>query len=512
MTSFARIVAASAAVAATSARTEKTTLLAELIGELTPEEVEAAVGLLIGDPRQGRIGVGYAAIRDLEPAPADDPLLTLLDVDGLLAELAGISGAGSQGRRRAVLEDLFARAIRPEQEFLAQLLTGGIRQGAMEGVMIEAIARAASVKPAIVRRANMLRGDLRAVAATALGEGAGGLQAFSLELFRPLEPMLAKTAESVSDAFAALGGRAAVEWKLDGARVQVHRSGDEVRIYTRNLREVTGRLPEIVEVVRAFPSERLVLDGEVIALDNEKRPRPFQETMSRFGRDEAEDTETPLTPFFFDVLHVDGDDLIDTPAAARAEALVEAVDRAVVVPRLVTDDPDAAEEFARSTLAAGHEGVMVKDLTSVYQAGRRGAGWLKVKPAHTLDLVVLAVEWGHGRRTGKLSNLHLGARDPRSGEFVMLGKTFKGLTDEMLEWQTRRFLELETGRKGHVVYVRPEQVVEIAFDGVQASSRYPGGMALRFARVKGYRDDKPAGQADTIDTVRGIFSGDRAPR
>jgi DNA ligase-1 len=357
----------------------------------------------------------------------------------------------------------------------------------------------------------MLRGDLRAVAVTALAEGAAGLQALSLELFRPVEPMLAKTAESVGDAVASLGGGAAVEWKLDGARVQVHRSGDEVRIYTRNLREVTARLPEIVEIVRGFPSERLVLDGEVIALAGDGRPLPFQETMSRFGRDGAGDLDTPLTPFFFDILHLDGTDLIDAPAAERSEALAGAVDREAVVPRLVTDDPEAAEEFLRSTLAAGHEGVMVKDLRSAYQAGRRGAGWLKVKPAHTLDLVVLAVEWGHGRRTGKLSNLHLGARDPRSGEFVMLGKTFKGLTDEMLEWQTRRFLELETARQGRVVFLRPEQVVEVAFDGIQASSRYPGGMALRFARVKGYRDDKPAAQADTIDTVRAIFEGEPPP-
>jgi DNA ligase-1 len=372
--------------------------------------------------------------------------------------------------------------------------------------MVEALAEAANVDPDEVRRAAMVRGDLGVIAEAALTGGSDALSQFRLELFRPLQPMLAQSAGDLDTALDKIRP-AIVEAKLDGARIQVHKRADRIAAYTRNLRDVTQSIPEIVEAVRAFPADSLILDGEAIALRPDGRPERFQVTMSRFGRSvdvETSATSLPLTAFFFDCLHHDGADLLERPASDRFAALEAAVPLRHLPARVVTDDPAAAETFASSVIASGHEGVMVKDPDAPYAAGRRGAAWLKVKPAHTLDLVVLAIEWGSGRRRGWLSNLHLGARDPDGG-FVMLGKTFKGLTDETLRWQTERFLGLETHREGHVVHVRPEQVVEIAFDGIQASTRYPGGMALRFARVKGYREDKPADEADTIETVRGIF-------
>jgi DNA ligase-1 len=497
------VVSVSQAVAATSARNAKIALLVEAIGRMDAEELAVGVSYLAGVVPQGAFGVGYAAVRNL-PDPAPQPSLTLLTVDSALDRMAGLSGPGSSDARGNAIEELFALATYDEQSFLAALLVDGLRQGANEKLMMDAVAKAFAVPAALVRRAAMFSGDVAGVAAVARDGGRDGVSAIGLRLFRPVSPMLAKTAEGVDAGLEKLG-EAAIERKLDGARIQVHVSSGQVRVYTRNFNDVTDRVPEIVAAVSAYAAESLVLDGEAIALRPDGRPHPFQVTMGRFGT-AGDDQALKLSPFFFDVLHVDGRDVLDSPAEDRFRILERLVPAAHRVPRIVTTDAEVAADFMTDTLAAGHEGVVLKSLDASYEAGRRGAGWLKVKPVLTLDLVVLAVEWGSGRRSGWLSNIHLGARDPEGG-FVMLGKTFKGMTDKMLEWQTERFSELETHRKGHVVYVRPEQVVEIAFDGVQASSRYPGGMALRFARVKGYRDDKPADEADTTETVREIFEG-----
>jgi DNA ligase-1 len=505
---LARLVAASDAIGATRSRKQKASLLAEVLTEMAPDDIPIAVGYLIGDMRQGRIGVGHRAVYDIDVDAANTPTLTVRDVDDTLEAVSQVAGPGSQADRREGLSALLAAATDAEQSFLRRLVLRELRQGALVGVMVEALAKAAEVPPDEVRRAAMVRGDLRVVAEAALSGGVDALKQFHLELFRPLQPMLAQSAGDVAAAFEKIRP-AILEAKLDGARIQVHKQADRVAAYSRNLRDVTESIPEIVEAVRTFPADTLILDGEAIALKPDGRPERFQVTMSRFGRSVdvgASAASLPLTAFFFDCLHLDGTDLLDRSATERFAALQIAVPPRHLPARLATDDPTAAADFASSVLASGHEGVMVKDPDATYAAGRRGAAWLKVKPAHTLDLVALAVEWGSGRRRGWLSNLHLGARDPDGG-FVMLGKTFKGLTDETLRWQTERFLELETHRKGHVVYVRPEQVVEIAFDGIQASTRYPGGMALRFARVKGYRDDKSADEADTVDTVRAIFEG-----
>jgi DNA ligase-1 len=502
-----QIARASADVAATSARLAKIELLAACLREARAEEVPVAVAYLSGELPHDRIGVGWAMLRAL-PTAAAAPSLELLDVDAALRRIGAATGAGSQAVRKRELADLLGRATEAEQRFLTALLLGDLRQGALEGVMVEAVARAADVPVRDVRRAFMLAGELGPVAAAAI-EGSDRLGQFRLTPLRPVQPMLAQTAETLDEALARVRP-AAVEWKLDGARLQVHRLGDEVSAYTRNLADVTARVPEVVEALLALPLEAAILDGEVIALADGDRPRPFQVTMSRFGSKrgvhELRDA-VPLSLFVFDVLHLDGGDLLDLPARERFAALRELVPERLLVPRLETDDVAEAERFLADALARGHEGVMVKAPDAPYEAGRRGAGWLKVKPVHTLDLVVLAAEWGHGRRRGKLSNLHLGARDPESGGFVMLGKTFKGMTDELLAWQTERLLELETRRDGHAVHVRPELVAEIAFDGVQASRRYPGGVALRFARVKGYRPDKRPDEADTIETVRSIRAG-----
>jgi len=496
----------SEAVAATRSRLAKIEALAACLRRLRPEEVPVAVAYLAGELPHAPIGVGWASLRD-RPAPAQEPSVELLDVDAAFREIGATSGPGSQARRRDVLAGVLSRATEAEQRFLGGLLTGGLRQGALEGIMVEAVARAVEIPAAEVRRAVMLAGELGPVAAAAAAEGRDGLARFRLEPLRPVQPMLAQTAEGTTEALARLG-RAAVEWKLDGARIQIHRLGDEVRVFTRNLADVTDRVPEVVSALLALPVEAIVLDGEAIALAGDGRPRPFQVTMGRFGTRAAAELRrsVPLSAFVFDCLHVDGDDLLDRPARERFTVLEAQVPEELRVPRLETDDAEEAGAFLDAALARGHEGVMVKALDAPYEAGRRGAGWLKVKRAHTLDLVVLAAEWGHGRRQGWLSNLHLGARDPAGG-FVMLGKTFKGMTDAMLGWQTERLLELATTRDDHVVHVRPELVVEVAFDGLQASRRYPGGLALRFARVKGYRTDKRAAEADTIDTVRALASG-----
>jgi ATP-dependent DNA ligase I len=505
---LAEIARASQDVAATSARLGKVARLADCLALASADEVAVAVAYLSGTLPQGTVGVGWASLRDL-PGPAESaPTLELLEVDATVSRLQAIAGAGSQAARRKELEALFARATEPEQRLLVGLFLGELRQGALEGVMADAVAKAAGVPAAAVRRAAMLAGDLPSVAAAAMRDGVDGLGRFRLTPLRPITPMLAQTADDVSTGLERFG-RASVEWKLDGARIQAHRVDGDVRIFTRNLADITDRAPEIAEAVRGLDVSALVLDGEAIALRDDGRPEPFQVTMSRFGTKSekaAPAPVTPLTAFFFDCLHVDGDDLIDSPGERRLAALDVHLPPELVVPRLVTDDVEAAQAFLDDALARGHEGVMVKSLDAPYEAGRRGAGWLKVKPVHTLDLLVLAVEWGHGRRRGKLSNLHLGARDPATGGFVMLGKTFKGLTDEMLAWQTEHLLGLETSTDGHGVHVRPERVVEIAFDGVQSSPRYPGGVALRFARVKGYRPDKSPGEADTIDTVRAIHT------
>jgi ATP-dependent DNA ligase I len=501
------IVQTSRAVGGTSARSAKRDALAACLRRLRPDEVATGVTYLSG--ALPRIRVGWASLRELPPPAPPPPTLELLEVDAALGRVAATSGTGSQSRRREVLQSLFSRATEPEQRFLRGLLHGELRQGALEGVMIEAVAHAAGVPAADVRRALMLAGDLPTVARAALVDGAAGLSGFRLEILRPLKPMLAQTADSPSEALDRTG-RAGVEWKLDGARLQVHRLGGDVRAFTRSLADVTDRVPEVVDAVRALSVDAAVFDGEVIALRADGRPHPFQVTMSRFGSSgetAAQRAQVPLSPVFFDCLHVDGEDVLDRSYAERFGLLETHVPERLRAPRIETADAAEADRFLEDTLAHGHEGVMVKALSAPYEAGRRGAAWLKVKPARTLDLVVLAAEWGHGRRQGWLSNLHLGARDPQSGGFVMLGKTFKGMTDELLAWQTERLTELQTSTDGHTVHVRPELVVEVAFDGVQASSRYPGGVALRFARVKGYRPDKSPDEADTIDLVRAIHAG-----
>ncbi|MDT4945954.1 MAG: ligase 1 [Pseudonocardiales bacterium] len=506
---LADVAAASADVGATSSRLAKVERLAALLRSAAPEDVAVAVSWLAGELPQRQIGVGWAALRAL-PAPAEQASLTVAQVHAAFTSIGGLSGAGSQARRAAAVAELFGAATAGEQLFLSRLLGGDLRQGALQGVMTDAVARAAELPVAEVRRAAMLGGDLPAVAAAALAGGAAALSDFALRIGRPVSPMLAQTASSVDDALTRLGGTALFEAKLDGARVQVHRAGADVAIFTRTLDDVTARLPEVVEAVRALPVDSLVADGEAIALRADGRPHPFQVTASRFGRSvdiAAARATQPLHAFLFDVLHLDGTDLLDAPTSDRLAALDSVVPPDERINRLVTADPLAAQEFLTATLGAGHEGVMAKSLAAPYEAGRRGAGWLKVKPVHTVDLVVLAVEWGSGRRTGKLSNIHLGARDPDTGGFVMLGKTFKGMTDAMLAWQTERFLALADGpTDGWVVRLRPEQVVEIAYDGVQRSSRYPGGLALRFARVVRYRLDKRPEEADTIDTVRALHA------
>jgi DNA ligase 1 len=500
------IVDTSRQVGAASGRLDKIGHLARCLAACEPASVPTAVALLAGQPRQRRVGIGWAALRAARAqTAASAPTLTLAELDAALNRFVTISGKGAAGERARLLQELFGRATEEEQDFLARLLLGELRQGALEGLMVEAVAKAAGLPVADVRRAVMVSGDVGTVAQAALGEGAAGLQRFAIALFRPLQPMLAQPADGIGDALARLG-RAALEYKLDGARIQAHKAGDEVRVYSRRLNEVTDAVPEVVEAARALPVQSAILDGEAIALRADGRPQPFQITMRRFGRrlDVAALREKlPLAPFFFDCLALDEEPLIDRPAEERFAALAAAAP-ALVIPRLVTDREDEAQAFVAQALAAGHEGVMAKAPDAAYEAGARGRSWLKVKAAHTLDLVVLAAEWGNGRRKGWLSNLHLGARGEDG--FVMLGKTFKGLTDALLTWQTEQFLAREIARDAWTVYVRPELVVEVAFNDIQTSPHYPGGMALRFARVKRYRPDKGPADADTIETVRAIFA------
>ena len=508
MTLLAHLVATSQRVAATSARLGKVRELAGFLKTLQPGEVDTAVHYLSGETPRGRLGVGYSSLEPAALAPAAaDPSLSIGDVDATFAQLPGIKGAGAAARRAEVLHDLWSRATQAEREFLTRLLLGDLRQGALGGVMLDAIAAAAELPVGAVRRAAMYAKSLGAVAHAAFGGGRDALDKFQLELFSPISPMLAQTAADVGEALVELEGEAAFEWKMDGARIQVHKAAADVRIYTRGLNEVGAAVPEIVEAVRGLAVHTVVLDGEAIAFDASGRPHPFQITMRRFGRKlnvAALREQLPIGAFFFDCLRLEQDSLADRPTVERVEALARFVPADMRMPRLVTSSDAEASAFYDAALAAGHEGLMAKSLRAPYEAGNRGASWLKIKRAHTLDLVVLAAEWGHGRRTGKLSNLHLGALDTQTGEYVMLGKTFKGLTDVMLDWQTRELKAREIRTDRGTVYVRPELVVEIAFSDLQASPRYPGGLALRLARVKRYRDDKQARDADTMEAVRRI--------
>ena len=501
---LAEVVETSRRVAETSRRLEKISLLAALLRALDPEEVEIVVAYLSGYARQGRIGVGWATLRDSAAAPAESGGIEIHEVDRTLAALAAVQGRGSDRQKRELVQSLFARATQAEQSFLTGLLMGEIRQGALEGVMLEALAKASGVDVERVRRAVMMAGDIARVARTVLESGAAELGQYDVQLFRPVQPMLAQTAEDVEGALGDLG-EAALEYKFDGQRVQVHRSGDEVRIFSRALNDVTGAVPEIVEAVRALPGRDLILDGEVLSLSEDGRPQPFQVTARRFGRKldlERLRAELPLTPYWFDLLYLDGQSLMDEPQSRRFGELKRLAPPGALVPHVVTGSAERGSEFLRTALEQGHEGIMAKAGDAAYAAGARGQSWLKIKKAHTLDLVILAAEWGHGRRQGRLSNLHLGARDPATGGFAMLGKTFKGLTDQMLAWQTEELLKLEISRDAWTVYVEPKLVAEIAFSDIQVSHRYPSGMALRFARVKRYRPDKSAGDADTVETVR----------
>ena len=501
MTLLADVVNASSAVAETSSRSQKATTLAELLRQLDPGEVAPAVGFLTGVPRQGRVGIGYRTIYGIEQPAAETPSLTIADLDRAIAAVQATTGPGSAASRAELLAGLLGRATEPEAGFIKRLFTGELRQGALAGLMADALAKATGLPGPLVRRALMLSGDLTHTAEVALTDGEEGLRAIGFEIFRPIFPMLASTAANVTEAVESFE-RSSVEWKLDGIRIQIHRRGDEVRIYTRNLNDTTEGLPGIVAAVRALPLEQAVFDGEALWM-LEQGPASFQETVSQI---DASAPPEGIVTFIFDVLHHDGEDLLDAPLEERAERL-ERVAPQLRIPSTVTSDPQTAQRMLDEALEAGHEGVVVKDAASLYSAGRRGKAWRKVKPVRTYDLVVLGAEWGHGRRQGWLSNLHLGARDPGTGEFLMVGKCFKGLTDELLAWQTQELLELESERRGIAVLVRPELVVEIALDGVQSSTRYPGGVALRFARVKRYRPDKSAAEADTIDDLRSLLRG-----
>ena len=496
------LVTTSRQVAATSGRLAKIKLLADLLKQAAPEEIETVIAYLSGTIRQPRAGVGWATLQAAKGPPATTPMIEIKEIDTTLDVVGKTAGKGSAATKTALLRDLFSRATAEEQDFLFRLLTGELRQGALELIMVEAVAKALELPASDVRRAAMLSGDLGAVAKA----GAAGLAQFTVQLFRPIKPMLAQTANDVGEALERFSP-AAFEYKLDGARIQVHKKGDEVRAFSRLMNDVTVAVPEVIAAVRRLSLAELILDGEAIALNAAGRPLPFQATMRRFGRKldvEALQGELPLVPFFFDILYLDGESLMDQPYSTRVKVLSQHVEQRP--PRLVTADKDEAQKFFDAAIKAGHEGLMVKRWDAPYEAGGRTWDWIKVKQANTLDLVVLAAEWGHGRRRGWLSNLHLGARDPAGG-FVMLGKTFKGMTDELLEWQTKKLQELETRRDGITVYVRPELVVEVAFNGLQESPHYPGGLALRFARVVRYRQDKKPEEADTIETVRRLHRG-----
>jgi DNA ligase-1 len=500
-------------ISATTRKKQKVSLIAGMLLQARGEEIALAAHYLSGQIRQGRIGVASkilrGALQDLSPSP---PPLHLIDVDRFFEVIARESGPGSTKRKVQALCELLSRCNQRERAFLIRLIMGELRQGATEGLMLEAVGQASSLSHQRLRQALMFSGDIGEVAQVALEEGPSGLARFGPSLFHPISPMLASPAEGAEEAIARLG-EAGWEYKIDGARVQIHKQGDDVQIFTRHLKQVTESVPEIVHLTRKFRVEEAIFEGEIIALRGDGKPQPFQTTMRRFGRvkDVAKLQKLiPLTPYFFDLLLLDGEPLFELPYQKRIERLARNIPSEHMVPRIITADAKKARDFLLSSLEAGHEGVMAKALHSPYVAGQRGFNWLKIKPAKSLDLVILAAEWGHGRRRGYLSNLHLGARDPEGGRFVMLGKTFKGLTDEMLHWQTRRLLELEISRDQWTVYVKPELVVEVAFGDLQQSLHYPAGLALRFARVKQFRRDKSAHEADTIQEVRRIFETSRA--
>ncbi|HEY8257012.1 MAG TPA: ATP-dependent DNA ligase [Gemmatimonadales bacterium] len=505
---MASLVETSLRVAATAGRRDKVALLAEFLSRVPPAEIQTATAYLCGIIPQRRLGVGFATLRNAAgEVAAEEPTVELSQIDSVFQQVAAVGGKGSAAEKRRLLAGLLARLTRDEQRYLFGLVSGEVRHGALEGVVTEAVALAAGLSPKRIRRAVMMAGDLTEVARAALQEGETGLSRYSVQLFRPVQPMLAGSADDETEALDELG-EAALEWKVDGARVQIHKAGDEVRVYSRALNDVTAAVPEVVDMARSLPARELIVEGEVIALRADGTPLPFQTTMTRFGRrldvDQARQT-LPVTPLLFDLLYLDGTALLDEPYRRRFVQLGALAPEPLVVPRLVTGSRSDAAAFLATALERGHEGIMAKALDAAYESGRRGRHWLKIKPVKSLDLVVLAAEWGHGRRQGWLSNLHLGARNPVDGGFVMLGKTFKGMTDEMLAWQTTRLLELEAGRDAWTVYVRPELVVEVAFNDVQTSTQYPGGVALRFARIKRYRTDKNATDADTIDQVRKLL-------
>jgi DNA ligase-1 len=501
---LANIVKASRQVSETSKRLEKTAILADVLKQLSAEETEPAVAFLSGALRQGRMGIGYSALHGATPEPAAVPSLEILQLDRLFAQLASVKGSGAEQRKRFLLGEIFHHATREEQEFLFRLIGGELRQGALEGIMLEALAKATNLPSERIRRAAMMAGGSTAIAQAVFEKGEAGLAQFDIKLFRPVQPMLAQTSEDVEAALAELG-EASLEYKLDGARIQVHKSQDQVAVFSRAANDVTVAVPEVVSAVRALPARDLILDGEVLSLTAEGRPRPFQVSMRRFGRkqDVARLTsELPMTPFWFDLIYLDGSPLVDETQGRRFSELEKIAPAKHLIPHLATNNTQRAQDFVARALAEGHEGVMAKAVSSLYAAGARGQSWLKIKQARTLDLVVLAAEWGNGRRRGFLSNLHLGARDTEKGGFAMLGKTFKGLTDEMLVWQTAELLKLEVARDKYTVYVQPRLIVEIAFNDIQVSPRYVSGLSLRFARVKRYRSDKTAAEADTFLDVQ----------
>ncbi|MGH9558852.1 MAG: ATP-dependent DNA ligase [Bryobacteraceae bacterium] len=501
---LARVAEISRKIAGANQRLEKIGLLADLLGELPPDEIEIAAAFLSGRTRQGRIGIGYNALHEVSRPPAADPSLEIGDLDRAFQALAEVSGPGSQRRRVEILVDIFRRATEPEQRFISALIMGELRQGALEGIMLEAVAKASGVALERVRRAAMTAGDVALVARDAIEHGEAGMTGYDVKLFQPVQPMLAQTAEDVEDAIDDLG-EAALEFKLDGARVQAHKSGGDVILFSRAGNDVTRAAPEIVEAVRSLPANQLILDGEILSLREDGAPQPFQTTARRFGRKldvEKMRAELPLSPFWFDLLYLDGGSLLAEPQSRRFAELERAVRAQFLIPRAIASSGSAAREFFEQSIGRGHEGIMAKARGSAYAAGARGRSWLKIKHVHTLDLTILAAEWGHGRRKGWLSNLHLGARDTDKGGFAMLGKTFKGLTDETLDWQTRELLKIEIARDAYTVYVEPKLVAEVAFNEIQVSSRYPSGMALRFARVKRYRTDKTAAEADTLESVK----------
>jgi DNA ligase-1 len=506
VTRLSNVVLTSARVGATSSRLAKIGAIADCLRRIAPDEIEIAIAYLSGEIPQGKLSLGFSSLQSSAKASAE-PSLGLREVDRVFDEIKTTKGKGASARRKSLVDFLFEQATAEERDFLARLVIGELRQGALEGLMLEAVAAATDLPPAAVRRAATFAGGVGPVARAAVEEGAKGLERFAIRIMQPIVPMLAQAADDAESALAALG-TAGLEWKLDGARVQVHKAEDEVRVFTRSLKEVTAAVPEVVEAVRGYSAQSLILDGEAIALRADRTPHPFQLTMRRFGRKADDETlrrELPLSVFFFDCLLVDQVTLVDLPWKERRAVLENSVKNEHLTPSITTGDAAEAAAFYAQAIQHGHEGIMAKALDAPYEAGRRGGSWLKIKRAHTLDLVVLAAEWGNGRRRGWLSNLHLGARSAAGG-FVMLGKTFKGLTDEMLEWQTKEFLARELRRDEQTVHVRPEVVVEVTFNDIQESPHYPGGMALRFARVKGYRPDKRADEADTVDTVRTIFS------